>query len=107
MLIVFLLLSQFNQACAEQAQQAQQKEEKRVQIKGKGIKVAILDMGINLENSWISSKAGRIQCWLSEDACILTKSLTRRTKVPVANKSASGVYKSATKAITLTVMEGL
>jgi len=33
------------------------------------------------------------------------KSLTRRTKVPSANKSSSGVYKSAAKAITLTVME--
>ena len=38
----------------------------------------------------------------------LMKSLTRQTKVPVANKSSSGVYKSAAKkAITLTVMEGL
>ena len=33
------------------------------------------------------------------------KSLTRQTKVPSAYKSASGVYKSSTKAIMLTVME--
>ena len=42
------------------------------------------------------------------------KSLTRRTKVPSVNRSSSGVYKgpsgvykSSTKAITLTVIEGL
>ena len=40
-------------------------------------------------------------------AVLVMKSLTRRAKVPLAYKSSSGVYKSAVKAITLTVMEGL
>jgi Subtilase family len=38
-------------------------------MKGKGVKIAILDTGIDLKNSWISSKAGRIHCWPSEDLC--------------------------------------
>ncbi|KPM36021.1 hypothetical protein AK830_g10541 [Neonectria ditissima] len=59
----------FDEACANRAQISQQDGGKKFQIKGKGIKIAVLDTGIDLNNAWISSKAGRVKCWPSEDSC--------------------------------------
>ncbi|KAK3942414.1 peptidase S8/S53 domain-containing protein [Diplogelasinospora grovesii] len=53
----------FDRVCNDQPPQ------KWNRVKGKGIKIAVLDTGIDLSNSWISSKAGRLQCWPSERSC--------------------------------------
>jgi len=42
---------------------------KRVKEEGKRIKIAILDTGIDLKNSWIQQKAGRIRCWPNDELC--------------------------------------
>lgn len=41
-------------------------------IKDKRVKIAILDTGVNLENVWISTKKGRIECWPSKRECVDT-----------------------------------
>src|SRR5271170_3635671 len=47
----------------------QEKLPKRAQGKDKRIKIAVLDTGIDLTNTWISSKRGRIQCWPTDKSC--------------------------------------
>ncbi|KAH8896859.1 subtilisin-like protein [Thozetella sp. PMI_491] len=59
----------FECARAQIAEKDKQKPGRRAQILGKGIKVAILDTGIDLSNSWMSSKRNRIQCWPRIDSC--------------------------------------
>ncbi|KAJ5811811.1 subtilase family domain-containing protein [Penicillium riverlandense] len=49
--------------------QALHAQQEALPIKGKGITVAVLDTGINLQNSWISARIGRTKCWPSRDSC--------------------------------------
>jgi hypothetical protein len=46
-----------------------QAQQKAIPINGKGITVAVLDTGIDLQNKWISAKIGRIKCWPSRASC--------------------------------------
>ena len=47
----------------------QEKLPKRAKEKDKRTKIAVLDTGIDLTNTWISSKRGRIQCWPTNKLC--------------------------------------
>lgn len=42
---------------------------KRLKPKEGGLKVAVLDTGINMEMPYISARRGRIKCWPSSSAC--------------------------------------
>lgn len=42
---------------------------RRPKTKEQGTRIAVLDTGIDLENAWISSNRGRIQCWPNDKAC--------------------------------------
>jgi hypothetical protein len=47
----------------------QEKLPKRAKKKDRRIKIAVLDTGIDLTNTWISAKRGRIQCWPTDKLC--------------------------------------